>query len=230
MRDARWVTEARRGECGHISNSASHSVTLLSNQGCRPGMGSQRCLMLTVSPQSPESSIFCVLSGFKIHFCFALYLGSSPGASPAVFLPRAICKLPTAMEHPPAAPRGEAEQAGGSGALCALRRLHGVKHHYRKSPASDSSLITCWMRLECFVPLTTVWNALLPAFSSSNALLCKGQRAWDQCCLPLSAHTSCWSCSPQDTCREDAGGHLPPPLHRVTAADQPRHLPGERRS
>lgn len=130
----------------------------------------------------------------------------------------------------PAAPRGEAEQAGGSGALCALRRLHGVKHHYRKSPASDSSLITCWMRLECFVPLTTVWNALLPAFSSSNVLLCKGQRAWDQCCPPLSAHTSCWSCSPQDTCGEDAGGHLPPPLHRVTAAEQPRHHPGERGS
>lgn len=107
MRDVRQATEARRGECGHSSN-----CQLLSDFAVKPGVshpapgwGHNSVLMLTVSSQFPESSIFCVLPGFKICFCFAPYLRSSPGASPAVFLPRAICKLPTVMEHPCSTPR-----------------------------------------------------------------------------------------------------------------------------
>lgn len=90
-----------------------------------PGWGHNTVLMLTVSPQSLESSIFCVFPGFKIHFCFAPYLGSSPGASPAVFSPRAICKLPTAMEHPRSTPqRGRAGRRFRS-SLCLKEAARG---------------------------------------------------------------------------------------------------------
>lgn len=61
MRDARWVTEARRGECGHISNSASHSVTLLSNQGCRILPQDGVTTLSNVDSLSPVSRVIHIL-------------------------------------------------------------------------------------------------------------------------------------------------------------------------
>lgn len=87
---------------------------------------------------------------------------------------------------------GRAHTLTSRSSLC-LGRAVEDKCHYGISSASDSSLITSWMRLEWFMPLTTLYGTILSAFSRPYMLFYKGQRTCDQCCCSLCADSPCAS-------------------------------------